>query len=157
LGGGDVEVCQNAALVLPAATNAPVTLAAGQAISGGGTVLGTLALATNAVVDVAQNGALTLDDLWLAAGAVVRWHHAGAAADTLKVDTLKTAATAVLEVAGGDDLPVRAHVIAYSSGEGLAGTVWTVRGGKANSRVEVNSALRTIDLVTPRGTAILVR
>ena len=41
-----------AALVLPAATNAPVTLAAGQAISGGGTVCGTLAVATNAVVDI---------------------------------------------------------------------------------------------------------
>lgn len=157
LGKGDVEVAAGAALVLPAATQSAVTLVSGQAIRGAGTVRGTLALNTNAVIEVGQAAALTLGDLWLQNGAVVRWAHADGTGSVLAVGALKTSATATLEVVGGDTLPVRVPVISYLSGEGLDGTAWTVIGGKLNTRVEINRSDRTVDLVTPRGTLISVK
>ncbi|MFA7052129.1 MAG: LamG-like jellyroll fold domain-containing protein [Kiritimatiellia bacterium] len=157
LGRGDVEVSAGAALVLPAAAQSAVTLASDQAIRGAGTVRGTLALDANAVIEVGQTDALTLDDLWLQNGAVVRWAHAGGAGSVLAVGTLKTSAAATLEVVGGDTLPVRVPVISYSSCEGLEGTAWTVVGCKPNTRVEINSSDRTVDLVTPQGTLISVK
>ena len=157
LGGGDVEVYSGAALVLPTSTNAAVTLASGQMISGGGAVRGTLALASGATVDVGLSKALTLDDLWLGDDAVIRWTHSGGVGNVLVVNTLKTAAGATLNVVGGTVLPVRVPFISYAAGEGLDSTVWTVVGGKMNSRVEINSAKHTVDLVTPMGTLLRVR
>ena len=157
LGRGDVEVYSGAALVLPAATNAAVTLAAGQTISGGGTVRGTLALAAGATVDVGLSETLTMDDLWLRDGAAVRWTHSGGVGNRLVVGTLKTAASATLNVIGGSGLPARVAVISYEAGDGLGATIWTVIGGKSNTRVEINSTKHTVDLVTPRGTLISVR
>jgi hypothetical protein len=103
------------------------------------------------------DASLALDDLWLRDGAVVRWAHAGASGQTLVVDTLRTAGAATLRVEGSGALPVRVPVVSYASGEGLGGTVWTVVGGKANSRVEVNAARQTLDLVTPKGSLVCVR
>ena len=157
LGGGDVEVASGASLVLPAATNSPVTLSCGQAIRGAGDVRGTLALASNAVVEIGLSQALKLDALWLGDGAAVRWIHSGGAGSTLSVGTLRAGAAARFEVSGGSDLPARVHVISFSAGEGLDSTAWTVAGGKWNTRVEVDSAGGTLDLVTPRGSLITVR
>jgi len=157
VGGGDVEVRSGAALVLPEATNAPLTLASGQTIFGGGTVRGTLAVATNAVVDIGASETLRMGDLWLRDGATLRWNHSGGVGGALTVASLKTAGSATLEVVGGADLPVRVPVVRYQSGEGLEGTVWTVTGGAHNSRVEINAAAKTLDLVTAKGTAIFVR
>ena len=157
LGRGDVEVCSGAALVLPAATNSPVTLAAGQAIRGSGSVMGTLAVGTNAVLEIGQASALTLEDLWLRDGAVVRWTHADGVGSIACVDTLKTAGTATLDVVGGTPLPARAQIVSYQVGQGLSGTVWTVIGAERGSRVEINAATKTIDLVTPKGLMIQVR
>jgi len=156
VGGGDVEIYSGAALLLPAATNSPVTLISGQTISGGGTVRGTLALDANATVDIGLAETLTMDALWLRDGSAVCWHHAGNTGNLLSVATLKTAGFATLRIAGGDDLPVRASVIAYTSGTGLDATVWTVTGGKRNTRVEINATAKTIDVVTPKGTLVLI-
>jgi len=157
LGSGDVEVQTGATLALPSATNAPVTMITGQTISGGGRVRGTLALAAGAAVDIGLPDALALDTLWLDDGAVVRWHHSGGAGSQLSVTSLKTSGTAIMEVEGGCELPARVSVISYSSGDNLGHTVWTVSGGKTHTRVEVNVAAQTIDLVTPKGTMLSLR
>ena len=157
LGKGDVQIYSGASLVLPAATNSAVTLVSGQTVSGGGTVRGTLALNTGATVDIGLSEALTMDTLWLRTGSVVRWHHAGSAGNMLSIESLKTSGTVLIQVVGGNDLPVRASVLAYTSGDNLGTTVWTVSGGRNNTHVEVNAATRTIDLVTPKGTMVFVR
>ncbi len=157
LAAGDIEVYAGATLMLPTATNAPVTLASGQTLSGGGTVRGTLAVATNAVVDIGPAETLVLDDLWLRDGAIIQWNHSGGVGGMLSVGTLKTDGTATLQVKGVGNLPVRVQVIGYQFGEGLSVTAWTVSGGEKHSRVEINAVTQTVDLVTPKGTAIFVR
>ena len=149
-------VAAGASLVLPAATNAPYALGAGQTISGGGAVRGHLALESGAVIETGLSSALTLDTLSLRDGAVVKWTHSGGEGHLLSVGTLKTAGTATLHVEGGDALPVRVSVIAFTEGEGLEATVWTVTGGKTNTRVEVNETKKTLDLVSSRGTLISI-
>ena len=135
----------------------PVTLKSGQTIRGAGTVRGTLAADDGSVIEVAAGGALTFDELWLRDGAVVRWHYTGGVGDMLAVGTLKTANAATLEVGGGAELPVRVHLVSYQDGENLANTVWTVRGASSHVRVVVNAATKTLDLVTHRGTVILIQ
>jgi hypothetical protein len=157
LGSGDVDVRAGATLELPSVTNAPVTLVSGQTISGGGTVRGTLALASGAALDIGLSQTLAVDALALRDGAVVRWHHSGNNGNTLSVESLKTAGTATLEIVGGNDLPERISFLAYTVGGGLDATVWTVVGGKANSTVEVNAVAHTLDLVTRKGTLILLK
>ena len=157
LGGGDVQVSSGASLVLQTATNSAVTLGSGQTIYGGGTVRGTLALNSGATVDIGLSEALTMDALWLNAGATVRWHHSGSAGNTMSVESLKTSGTVAVRVEGGTDLPVRVSLIAYTAGNNLSSATWTVSGGKNNTRIEVNAAARTIDLVTPKGTMVVVR
>lgn len=154
---GDVEVCAGAALVLPVATNSAVTLTSGQTISGGGTVRGTLALASGATVDIGLAETLTMEDLWLQDGARVCWNHSEGVGNVLTVASLKTGAAATLVISGGNDLPARVSFLGYTSGTNLSATDWTVVGGKTNTRVEANAATQTLDLVTPRGTMVLVR
>jgi autotransporter-associated beta strand protein len=157
LGGGDVQVSSGASLVLPTSTNAAVTLGPGQTIYGGGTVRGTLALNSGATVDIGLTEALTMDALWLNTGATVRWRHLGSAGITMSVESLKASGTVAVQVEGGTDLPVRVALIAYTAGANLSSATWTVSGGKSNTRVEVNAAAKTIDLVTPKGTMMVVR
>ena len=157
VGTGDVQVCSGATLDLPSVTNAPVTLVSGQTISGGGTVCGTLALASGAAVEIGLTNALTIDRLVLDSGAVVRWNHEGNSGLTLSVGTLKTAGAAIVEVVGGVNLPARIPFLSYDSGENLAGAEWTVTGGRGNTCVEVNTSNQTLDLVTHKGTVFFVR
>ena len=157
VGRGDVQVCSGAALVLPAATNSAVTLGAGQTISGGGVVRGTLALGAGATLDIGLTEVLTLDALWLEDGSKLVWRHSGDTGNTLSVESLKGSGNVSVRIEGGDNLPVRVPIIAYTSGEDLASITWAVSGGKNNTRVEVNSETGTIDLVTPKGTMVFVR
>lgn len=157
LGRGDVEIRSGASLVLPIATNSAVTLTSGQVLSGSGAVYGTLALASGAILDIGLAEPLTMDVLWLNAGAILRWNHANGVGATLPVSALKTTATATLQVVGGSALPERVAVLSYTSVTQAAATVWTVLGAKPNSHVVINTAAKTIDIVTPRGTMLLIR
>jgi hypothetical protein len=75
----------------------------------------------------------------------------------MSVESLKASGTVAVQVEGGTDLPVRVALIAYTAGANLSSATWTVSGGKSNTRVEVNAAAKTIDLVTPKGTMMVVR
>jgi len=134
-----------------------VTLGAGQTISGGGVVRGTLALGAGATLDIGLTEVLTLDALWLEDGSKLVWRHSGDTGNTLSVESLKGSGNVSVRIEGGDNLPVRVPIIAYTSGEDLASITWAVSGGKNNTRVEVNSETGTIDLVTPKGTMVFVR
>lgn len=157
LGRGNIEVRAGAALVLPAATNSAVTLVSGQTIFGGGAVRGTLALGSGATLDIGAAETLSVETLWLNAGAILQWNHTNGVGATLPVSALKTAATATLQVAGGTTLPERVALLSYTSVTQTATTVWTVLGAKPNSHVVINTTAKTIDLITPRGTMLLVR
>lgn len=157
LSSSGFEISSGASLVFPHSDVSPYTLTHGQTLSGAGTVRGTIAFGSGGTIDVGQSSALSLDDLRLLDGSSVYWNHENGIGRMLTVNTLTASGTVAIQVSGGQNLLARAPVIVYSEGNGLETTTWLVVGGKANSKVEINTTSMTVDLVTPMGTRIIIR
>lgn len=157
LGRGDVEIAAGAALVVPVAESAPVTIRGGQTLRGAGAVRGTLAVADGGRISIDAPTALAVETLWLNDGAHVDWSHIDGIGGLLEVGSLSGGGTVTLHVTGEGNLPVRVPVIHYQQVEPLDTVTWNVSGGNSHTRVVLNPTTQTLDLFTARGTTVLIR
>lgn len=133
-------------------------IAAGQTVLGAGTVSGALRVGSGGVI-VATNtaAALTVSDLVLQAGCVVRWRYgsAGAAAPIQAGDLTLPNGTVTVDVTSdlGTSKPY-GTLLTYTGTLVNNGVTWNVVGGHSATRVEIDETHKVVRITTKTGTLI---
>lgn len=151
LGATNITVAAGAKLLLPRSATAPLTLGAGQSISGEGVVAGTLKLGPGGVLDAAGDVLSKIENLVLAGGTV----KIGAAnQQTLAVHDLDVAAGGTLRVVG--TLADKRSFLVYDS---LVGDPSALTVVSDSGRVEVVNDVANKRLIAKplRGLLLIVR
>lgn len=134
------------------------SVANGQLVLGAGTVGGTLRICDGgAIASTNASAALTVADLVLQPGGIIRWRYdsTGAAAPILAGDVTLPNGTVTVEIVSDLETPKPFGALLMYTGTLFDnGAMWNVVGGHSATRVEIDAVNKTVRLTTKTGTLI---
>lgn len=141
-----------AVLALPS----PSTLRNGSAVSGDGSVNGSLLVAAGGVVD-GREGALAVETLCLEDGAELKFANDVNGLNALSVGDLSISGTVNVSIDNGRTLSGRNVLATFDFCDIAADTEWQIEGTSGAVRIRADQTQKTLVLIVTSGTLISVR